>query len=233
MATRQAVLAGRRLLGSQSMTGEPGIAVPDVGFRVIFRWFWPATRPYRGRMLISLLLVGVVTWLDIAHIWVFKLLIDDVLAPRNFDAFVPVLALYLGVALAQGVSSFCDEWLATWLGERFILDLRTRLFDHLHRLSVDFFDRRLLGDTLSRLTGDIGAIEALVLTGVTRAVSYGLEIILSAGVLFYLNWNSRWCPFLPCPLSCWCRGIFLGGSRMPHVRNVNGQGRLPPPPKKA
>src|SRR5205823_537641 len=101
----------------------------------------------------------------------------------------PIAVGYVGMSLAQGVGSFCDEWLSTWLGERFVLDLRTRLFDHLHRLSVDFSDRRQLGDTLSRLTGDIDAIEQLVLSGVTRTLSYGAEIVLFTGALFYLNWQ--------------------------------------------
>ena len=100
----------------------------------------------------------------------FKLLIDDVLIPRNFHAFPAIAAGYLGIGLAQGLGSFSDELLSAWLGERFVLDLRTRLFDHLHRLSVDFFDRRQLGDTLSRLTGDIDSIEALVLSGVTSTL---------------------------------------------------------------
>jgi ATP-binding cassette subfamily B protein len=164
-------------------------ATPAAGIRVIFRWFWPATRPYRGRLLASLLLVAVGPFLDTAQVWMFKLLIDDVLIPRNFHAFPAIAAGYLGIGLAQGIGSFSDELLSAWLGERFVLDLRTRLFDHLHRLSVDFFDRRQLGDTLSRLTGDIDSIEALVLSGVTSTLSYAFEIVLFTGALFYLNWR--------------------------------------------
>lgn len=164
-------------------------AAPPAGIRVIFRWFWPATRPYRGRLLAGLLLVAVGPLLDTAQVWMFKLLIDDVLIPRNFHAFPAIAAGYVGIGLAQGLGSFSDELLSAWLGERFVLDLRTRLFDHLHRLSVDFFDRRQLGDTLSRLTGDIDSIEALVLSGVTSTLSYGFEILLFTGALFYLNWH--------------------------------------------
>ena len=164
-------------------------ATPTAGIRVIFRWFWPATRPYRGRLFASLLLVAVGPFFDTAQVWMFKLLIDDVLIPRNFSAFPAIAAGYLGLGLAQGLASFSDELLSAWLGERFVLDLRTRLFDHLHRLSVDFFDRRQLGDTLSRLTGDIDSIEALVLSGVTSTLSYAFEIVLFTGALFYLNWH--------------------------------------------
>jgi ABC-type multidrug transport system fused ATPase/permease subunit len=97
------------------------------------------------------------------------------------------------------VGSFSDEVLSAWLGERFVLDLRTRVFDHLHRLSVDFFDRRQLGDTLSRLTSDIDAIEALVLSGVTRTLSYAAEIVLFTGALFYLNWQLALASMLAAP----------------------------------
>jgi ATP-binding cassette subfamily B protein len=166
---------------------------------VIFRFFWPATRPYRGRLLISLLLVCVSPFVDTAQIWMFKLFIDDVLTPRNFHAFPPLAAAYLGIAVVQGIGSFSDEVLSAWLGERFVLDLRTRVFEHLHRLSVDFFDRRQLGDTLSRLTSDIDAIEQLVLSGVTRTLSYGFEIVLFAGALFYLNWQLALASMLAAP----------------------------------
>ncbi|HKS52840.1 MAG TPA: ABC transporter ATP-binding protein [Pseudonocardiaceae bacterium] len=167
---------------------------------MIFRWFWPATRPYRGRLLISLILVCVGPFVDTAQIWMFKLLIDDVLTPRNFHAFPSLAVAYLGIAVIQGVGSFSDEVLSAWLGERFVLDLRTRVFDHLHRLSVDFFDRRQLGDTLSRLTSDIDAIEALVLSGVTRTLSYGAEIVLFTGALFYLNWQLALASMLAAPV---------------------------------
>ena len=170
------------------------------GIRKIFRTFWPATRRYRGRLLLSLLLVAVGPFLDTAQIWMYKLLIDDVLVPRNVGAFPLIAAAYLGIALAQGVGSFCDEMLSTWLGERFVLDLRTRVFDHLHRLPVDFFDRRQLGDTLSRLTGDIDAIEALVLSGVTRTLAYLFEIVLFTGALFYLNWPLALAAMLAAPV---------------------------------
>ena len=175
-------------------------AVPVAGIRKIFRTFWPATRPYRGRLLLSLLLVAVGPFLDTAQIWMYKLLIDDVLVPRNFAVFPLIAAAYLGIAVAQGIGSFCDEMLSTWLGERFVLDLRTRLFDHLHRLPVDFFDRRQLGDTLSRLTGDVDAIEALVLSGVTRTLAYLFEIVLFTGALFYLNWRLALASMLAAPV---------------------------------
>ena len=160
-----------------------------IGVRLMFRTFWPATLGYRIRLAAGAILAVVGPVIDTVQIWMFKLLIDDVIVPRNLAAF-PLLALgYLAIGWAQAVGSFTDQWLADWVGERFVLDLRTRLFDHLQGLAVDFFDRRQLGDTLSRLTGDVEAIERVLVSGVTEAVSYLVQIGLFTAALFYLNWR--------------------------------------------
>ena len=76
-------------------------------------------------------------------------------SPRTtFDSF-PVAALYLGITLVEGVVTWVDEFLTAWVGERFVLNLRVDLFTHMQRLSLDFFERRQLGDMMSRLGSDV------------------------------------------------------------------------------
>ena len=80
--------------------------------------------------------------------------------------------------------SFIDEYLTAWVGERFVTSLRVRLFAHLQRLSVGWFERRQVGDLISRLTGDIATIEQLVLTGVNLALTYAFQVVFFAGAMF-------------------------------------------------
>jgi ATP-binding cassette subfamily B protein len=162
---------------------------PAVRVREVFRRFWPDARAFRGWFALSLVFVVLVPLLDAAAIWLFKIVIDDVLTPHDFAAFPAVAAAYVGITLLSGVIGFADEYLAAWIGENFLHRLRTRVFAHLHTLSVSFFDRRHLGDTLARLTGDIGAIESLVLGAVAQAASALIKIGLFGAVLFYLNWQ--------------------------------------------
>src|ERR1700754_4654185 len=56
---------------------------PPVGLRTIFRRFWPETRAFRGRVWASLLLVAAGPLLSAATIWLFKILVDDVLTPHS------------------------------------------------------------------------------------------------------------------------------------------------------
>jgi ATP-binding cassette subfamily B protein len=164
-------------------------AAPSVSIRDVFRRFWPDVRPFRGLLCVSLLVAMVSPAVEAAEIWMFKILVDDVLTPRDFAVFPIVAAAYVGLTLLGGAVSFADRYLTAWIGEHFLQRMRTRVFAHLHTLSVSFFDRRRLGDLLSRLTGDVAAIESLVLAGVTRAASAVIRLVLFAGLMFYLNWQ--------------------------------------------
>ena len=162
---------------------------PRVALKTVFLRFWPHTTGFRGRMALSLLLTGAVPALTTASVYLYKVLVDDVLTPHDFRLFIPVAALYLAITVTQGVVTWVDEYLTAWVGERFVLNLRVDLFTHMQRLSLGFFERRQMGDMLSRLGGDVAAIEALVVTGVNMALTYAFQIVFFAGMLFWLDWR--------------------------------------------
>jgi len=130
----------------------------------------------------------------------YKVLVDEVLVPQNFGLLGWVALAYLGLVVLDGVVSFCDEYLSAWVGERFLVSLRTEFFRHLQGLSLGFFDRRRLGDVISRLSQDVDAIEELVLSGVVSALSYSFQLLFFLGVLFYLRWELALVSLLVVPL---------------------------------
>jgi len=157
--------------------------------REIVRRFWPFARPYRRYLVVGVVLVALVPLVETLQIWLFKLVVDDVLVPKDFASFGWIAGAYLGLALLAAVLAFADDFVSTWVGERFLLELRTSLFRHLQTLSLGFFERRRLGDVLARLIGDVSSIENFVLSGVADAISHSLRIVLFAGALFYLDWR--------------------------------------------
>src|SRR5919199_4078811 len=157
--------------------------------RDVFRRFWPYTRPVRPWLWLSLVFVGLMPALSAAGVWLFKVLVDEVIVPRRMDRFPMLACAFLGLTVVSAGASIIDRYLSAWIAERFLLDLRVRLFDHVLGLSSTFFDRRSLGDTMSRLTSDVATIEALVLAGITSVMSNSIKIAIFAGVLFYLQWQ--------------------------------------------
>jgi ATP-binding cassette, subfamily B, bacterial len=95
----------------------------------------------------------------------------------------------VGLALLGALLSFGDEYAATWVGERFTLALRTKLFAHLQQLEPDALDRRRHGDVIARITSDVHAIETMLLSALGELVQAAARIVFFGGALFLLSWK--------------------------------------------
>jgi ATP-binding cassette, subfamily B, bacterial len=162
---------------------------PRVPMREIAGRFWPDARPYRRWIPLLLVLIALGAAFETIEIWLFKLVVDDVLTTGDLGPLAWIAGAYVGLTLLAGLVSFADEYLSTWLGEHFLMRMRLRVFSHLHGLSLDLLDRRRLGDLISRLTGDVQAIETFVLSGVTDGLAALLRILFFTGALFVLDWQ--------------------------------------------
>ncbi len=190
-----------RLLASRA-TDEPEVVghAPELPLRQIFSRFWPDARPFRRWLPVGLAFIALTAAIETAEIWMFKLVVDQVLVPGVLEPLLWIGLGYVALLVIGGLVSFGDDYLATWLAERFLLSLRTRVFSHIQGLSLDVLDRRRLGDVLSRITGDIQAIESFVLSGVAEGLSAILRIVFFAGALFYLQWDLALVALLVAPL---------------------------------
>ena len=164
-------------------------AAPTVPLREVVRRFWPLARPYRKLFAVGIALAALLPAVEAAEIWLFKLIVDDVLVAETLGPLAVYIPLMLGLALVGAALSFGDEYAATWVGERFTLAVRTRLLSHLHALEPDALDRRRHGDVLARITGDVHAIETLLLSALAEVVQAGARIFFFAGALALLSWK--------------------------------------------
>ncbi|MGW3208023.1 ABC transporter ATP-binding protein [Streptomyces sp. NPDC001135] len=179
----------RRLLAVGEGSDAVVAAAPTVSPREVFRRFWPYTRG-RRRWLVPLLLFSLFgPAVDAAEIWLFKSVVDGVLVPRDLRPLEWIAPAYLGLILCSGVLGFADDVTSTWVGEHFLLSLRSAVFRHVQGLSLGFFERRRLGDLLSRITGDVDAVETFLLSGVADALYYVICLGVYLGLLMYLGWD--------------------------------------------
>jgi ATP-binding cassette subfamily B protein len=177
----------RRVLVPEGQGRQLVDAAPAVRVRDIFRRFWPDARPYRRWIALGLVFAVIVPAVETAEIWMFKLVVDEVLVPGDLGPLAWIALTYLGLMLLGALVNFGDDYVAAWVGERFVLNLRTRVFAHIQRLSAGDLDRRRLGDLVSRMTGDVAAIETVALSGVAQFLSAAFRILFFAGALVYLE----------------------------------------------
>ncbi|WP_031161940.1 ABC transporter ATP-binding protein, partial [Streptomyces durhamensis] len=179
----------RRLLSVGDTSDAVVDAAPPVSPRAVFRRFWPYTRGGR-RWLVPVLFFSLLgPAVDAAEIWLFKVVVDGVLVPRDLRPLLWIAPAYLGLVVFSGILGFADDVLSTWVGERFLLSLRSDVFRHVQGLSLGFFERRRLGDVLSRVTGDVDSVETFLLSGVADILYYVVQLGVFLGLLFYLRWD--------------------------------------------
>jgi ABC-type multidrug transport system fused ATPase/permease subunit len=147
------------------------------------------TRPYRTRTLLSIVSLLLATATALAPPFLSKYAVDDGIREHDLTKLWWIVGAFLLAGLLNWAMSYAQTYLTGWVGERILADLRNRLFDHLQRLSLGFYERNRAGVIISRLTNDVEAIDQLVTDGVTSLVQNTLTLVGTAILLFILDWR--------------------------------------------
>ncbi|MFF4837205.1 ABC transporter ATP-binding protein [Streptomyces sp. NPDC001315] len=168
--------------------------------REAFRRFWPLTRGDRGWMLVIVGCVVVSALAETASILLFAQLTDNALKAGSLSAFWGPAGAWLGVAALGALVGYLGNSLATWTAERFVLRLRASVFRHVQDLPPHFFQKHRQGDLVERLTGDVEAIEQLVVSGVVGTISAAFSAVFYAVAALWLRWDLALATFVLAPL---------------------------------
>jgi ABC-type multidrug transport system fused ATPase/permease subunit len=193
-------------------------------------WSWRRTRrrlgvlarltlPYRGRTALALGTLVAYTLVALAPPYLSKLAIDDGIRDRDLGNLGLVVGLFLLAALAALALSAANTYLTGWTGERVLADLRNKLFRHLERLSLGFYERNRAGVIISRITNDVEALDQLVTDGVTSLIQNTLLLLGTAVVLFLLDWRLALATLTVVPLMALATAWFRSRSNRAY-RNV-------------
>jgi subfamily B ATP-binding cassette protein MsbA len=142
-------------------------------------------RPYRGRLaaaLAAMLLYAGASWLLALQI---KPIFDEVLPSR--ERLGLVTALVVGAYLLKGLGSYASVYLMTDVGQRVVLDVRSRLFRHILGQSAGFFARRTSGQLMSRVTNDVGQVQQAVSETIGDLIRESLALVGYAFLLFWYD----------------------------------------------
>ena len=117
---------------------------------------------------VALLIVGVVA--DLAFPTLIRAAIDGSIEPRNSDALITVGAIALAVVLIAWAAEATMTVLSARAGERLLYGLRLRSYAHLQQLGLSYFESRLSGKIITRMTTDIDTLSSFLQTGLAQAI---------------------------------------------------------------
>ncbi len=163
-------------------------------------WSWKQSRrrirmliglvtPYRGRTAGAVVTLLAFTLVALVPPLLAKLAVDQGIKSGDLQTLVWIVLAFVLVGLLTFALSSVQTYLTGWVGERALADLRIRLFEHLQRLSLGYFERNRTGAIISRITNDVEALDTLITDGVTSLVQNVMLLVGTAVVLFVLDWR--------------------------------------------
>jgi ATP-binding cassette subfamily B protein len=175
------------------MWGEVGVAEEDMldakEARRVLRRALRMLRPYRRRLVRASVLL--VAWVGtaVAGPLIIRFAIDHGLTEGDAGALNLAIGMFVAAAII-GYVSYRQVILGFGtVGEEFLRDMRTRVFAHLMRLSMPFYDREKAGVVVSRMTSDVESLQELVQYGLIMILTNGLLLFFSFVALALVSWQ--------------------------------------------
>jgi ABC-type multidrug transport system fused ATPase/permease subunit len=198
---------------------QPGSHLTQQRSARVDDWSWGQTarrvgmlarlaRPYRRRVVLSIISLLAATATALVPPYLAKLAIDHGIAENDLKTLGWIVAAFLATGILNWFASTAQTYTTGWVGERVLADLRLRLFRHLQRLSLGFYERNRAGAVISRLTNDVEALDQLVTDGATSLVQNSLTLFGSAILLFLLDWRLALATLAVFPLMSFATAMF-------------------------
>lgn len=177
--------------------------------------------PRRWRILIIALTILVGAGLELVPPLVMRQIVDAHLTPGTPDGVWLLAFIYLAsVAGVQGLG-FLTSYLTALTAQGALNDLRIRLYRHLQRLPVRFYDQNPLGDIISRCTADVDTLDTLFSSGVAGLVTDLVRLITISIAMFAMSPILAFGSALVVPPLIWITNAF----RL-RIRNAERQNRI-------
>ncbi len=130
-----------------------------------------------------------------------------------------IALVFLFTQMAAALVSYAELLILQRMGQLIMYDLRNALFSHLHRLPMRFFDRNPVGRLMTRLTGDVEALNEMLTTAAVSVFGDIALILYIVAWMFYANWRLTLITFSILPLLLWLTLWFRRRSRQAYRRS--------------
>ena len=144
---------------------------------------------HRWPLVVVLAIIVASSVVAMASPFLLRAVIDRALPEQDVTLLIWLVAGMLGVAAVTAVLGVVQTWISTAVGQRVMHTLRSGVFTHLQRQSMAFFTRTRTGEVQSRITNDIGGMQAVVTSTATSVASNLTTAVATAVAMAALSWR--------------------------------------------
>ncbi|HBE9081049.1 MULTISPECIES: lipid A ABC transporter ATP-binding protein/permease MsbA [Serratia] len=153
-----------------------------------FRRLWPMITPFKTGLVVAAVALVLNAAGDTLMLSLLKPLLDDFgKADSRVLHWMPLVVI--GLMLMRGITSYVSSYCISWVSGMVVMQMRRRLFGHMMRMPVAFFDQQSTGTLLSRITYDSEQVASSSSSALVTVVREGASIIGLFIMMFYYSWQ--------------------------------------------
>ncbi|MDQ2085700.1 ABC transporter ATP-binding protein [Herbivorax sp. ANBcel31] len=170
-----------------------------VNIKVVMRLF-SYLKPYIRTVIKVLILIGIVIFVELLNPYFMKVGIDTYISNSDVKG---LLILGSIMAFANFAAMICAKYrilIMSGVSNKILLSLRQQLYNHIQKLSFNFFDNRSVGKILARIVGDVNALNELFTNSITNLIPDLIKMVVIAIIMFSMNYKLALVSFSTLPI---------------------------------
>lgn len=176
----------------------------------MIRQFFAYYRPYKGLFYLDFGCAVIVGILELGFPLAINQFVDNLLPSKNWPLIILATIILLGIyALNTGLQYVVTYW-GHMLGINIETDMRTKLFDHIQKLSFRYFDNNKTGHLIARITTDLQDIGELAHHGPEDLFIAVMTLIGAFVLMALIHWELALLTFIVVPIILWVAMYFSG-----------------------
>lgn len=145
--------------------------------------------PYKGWVALAFVTVMTAAYLGPLIPKLVQVTIDQEIVEGDLEGLQRMIGILFIILAAEGFLSFVNAYLTQWIGQQAIFDLRRKVYRHVQRQSLRFFDSRPIGQLITRVTSDVESLSQVLSAGVVTILGDLFKLIFIAWFMFSLDWQ--------------------------------------------
>ncbi len=170
-------------------------------------------QPYKWTAVVALLLLLMSTAADLTWPFLIKTAVDRHIAVGRYQGLPLLAALFVLALVVKAAAEYGYGVKTAVLGQKIMHDLRSRLFDHILRLPLSFFDKNPVGRLVTRVTNDVETLNEMLSAGIVAVIGDVAVLTGIIAIMFALHWKLAMVTFLVLPIPFAATEIFRRKAR--------------------
>ncbi|WP_033956715.1 ABC transporter ATP-binding protein [Psychroserpens jangbogonensis] len=174
----------------------------------LFKRLLQHIKPYKFVFFVSLVCVVGLAVFGASRPYVLQQAIDKHVVLKEYDGFLFYIIAMLVLLILEVISQLLFIYYASWLGQSVVKDIRVKLYEHVLRFKMKYYDKSSVGVLITRTVTDMERIADIFGQGLFMIFSDVLKMLVVGGMMFYMNWKLSLIAFVTMPIVLFATKIF-------------------------